>query len=76
MWVIEHPEELFEVVDGNVVENDWVRGKSSTGSVIVRVGVRRDEELGGFSFKEVFMNAVMRSNKSRYCKNERIKEVC
>ena len=27
------------------------------GHVIVRVGVRRDEELGGFSFKEVFMNA-------------------
>ena len=34
-----------------------MRGKSSTGSVIVRVGVRWDEELGGFSFKEVFMNA-------------------
>ena len=37
------------------MENDWVRGKSSTGSVIVRVGVRRDEELGGFSFEEVFI---------------------
>ena len=57
MWVVEHPKELFEVVDGNVVENDWVRGKSSTGGVIVRVGVRWDEELGGFSFEEVFMNA-------------------
>ena len=27
------------------------------GSVIVRVGVRRDEELGGFSLKEVLVNA-------------------
>ena len=39
------------------MENDWVRGKSSTGGVIVWVGVRQDEELGGFSFEEVFMNA-------------------
>ena len=44
-------------MDGNVLENDWVRGESSTGGVIVRVGVRRDKELGGFSFEEVFVNA-------------------
>ena len=56
MWVVEYPEELFEVVDRNVVENDWMRSKSSTGSVIIVVGVRWDEELGGFSFKEVLVN--------------------
>ena len=39
------------------MENDWVRSKSSTRGVIVRVGVRWDEELGGFSFKEVLVNA-------------------
>ena len=48
---------MFEVVDGNVAENDWVRSKSSTRGVIVRVGVRWDKELGGFSFKEVLVNA-------------------
>ena len=56
MWVVEYPKELFEVVDRNVVENDWMRSKISMGSVIVRVGVRWDEELGGFLFKEVLMN--------------------
>ena len=39
------------------MENDWVRSKSSMGGVIVWVGVRWDEELGGFSFKEVLVNA-------------------
>ena len=34
-----------------------MRGESSTGGVIVWVGVRQDEELGGFSFEEVFVNA-------------------
>ena len=34
-----------------------MRSKSATGSVIVGVGVRWDKELGGFSFKEVLMNA-------------------
>ena len=48
---------MFEVVDRNVVENDWVRSESSTRGVIVGVGVRWDEELGGFSFKEVLVNA-------------------
>ena len=56
MWVVEYPKELFKVIDRNVVENDWMRSKSSTGSVIVGVGVRWDEELGGFSFKEAFVN--------------------
>ena len=56
MWVVEHPKDLFKVVDGNVVENDWMRSESSTGCVIVRVGVRWDEELGGFSFEEVLVN--------------------
>ena len=57
MWVVEYPEELFKVVDRNVVKNDWMRSKSSMGHVIVGVGVRWDEELGGFSFKEVLANA-------------------
>ena len=48
---------MFEVVDRNVVENDWMRSKSSTGGVIVGVSVQWDEELGGFSFKEVLVNA-------------------
>ena len=39
------------------MENDWVRSESSMGHVIVRVGVRWDEELGGFLFKEVLVNA-------------------
>ena len=39
------------------MENDWRRSKSSMGRVIVRVGVRWDEELGGFSFKEILVNA-------------------
>ena len=56
-WVVEYPKELFEVVDRNVMENDWMRSESSTGCVIVRVGVRWDEELGGFLFKEVLVNA-------------------
>ena len=34
-----------------------MRSESSTGGVIVGVGVRWDEELGGFSFKEVLVNA-------------------
>ena len=33
-----------------------MRSESSTGSVIVRVGVRWDKELGGFSFEEVLVN--------------------
>ena len=48
--------ELFKVVDRNIMENDWMRSESSTGHVIVRVGVRWDEELGGFLFKEVLVN--------------------
>ena len=55
-WVVEYPKKLFEVVDRNVVENDWMRSESSMGSVIVGVGVRWDEELGGFLFKEVLVN--------------------
>ena len=47
---------MFEVIDRNVVENDWMRSKSSMGSAIVEVGVRWDEELGGLSFKEVLVN--------------------
>ena len=47
---------MFEVIDRNVVENDWMRSESSMGSVIIGVGVRWDKELGGFSFKEVLMN--------------------
>ena len=57
MWVVEYPKELFEVIDRNVVENDWMRSESSMGSVIVGVGVGWDEELGGFLFKEVLVNA-------------------
>ena len=38
-----------------------MRSKSSTGSVIVQVGARWDEELGGFSFKEVLVNAEQSS---------------
>ena len=30
--------------------------KGSTGHVIIRVGVRWDEEFGGFLFKEVLVN--------------------
>ena len=56
MWVIEYPEELFEVIDRDVMENDWMGSKGSMGSVIVRVGVRWDKELGGFLFKEVLVN--------------------
>ena len=38
------------------MENDWVRSEGSTGSVIIRISVGWDEELGGFSFKEVLVN--------------------
>ena len=34
-----------------------MRSESSMGSVIIGVGVRWDEELGGFSFEEVLVNA-------------------
>ena len=57
LWVVEYPKELLEVVDRNVVENDWMRSESSMGSVIVGVGVRWVKELGGFSFEEVLVNA-------------------
>ena len=39
LWVIEHPEELFEVVDRDVMKNDWVRSKGSMGSVIIGVSI-------------------------------------
>ena len=34
-----------------------MRSESSTGGVIIRVGVRWDKELGGFLSKEVLVNA-------------------
>ena len=47
---------MFKVVDRDVVQSDWVRSEGSTGSVIVRVSVRWDKELGGFLFEEVLVD--------------------